>query len=271
MCSAMYCEPIVGRFSPILTTIASKYLCSLGAVEFERDRKMLKTSSQVLTGADRHSFRLLKTKAELPLGGRVKRLFDILFASVSLALTSILFLIVAASIRLTSRGPVFFTHTRVGQGGKEFPCLKFRTMRTDADEVLNKLISEDEEAREEFKTFQKLRNDPRVLPFVGNFLRKTSLDELPQFINVLRGEMSVVGPRPVTRSELTENYGPHASDVLRSRPGITGLWQVSGRSELSYAERVQLDRSYVLNWSFWTDVMLVLRTFLVLVTRKGAY
>ncbi len=232
---------------------------------------MLKTNLQVLNSVDGESFQFFKSKSELPLGGRMKRLFDILFASVSLALTSILFLIVALAIRLTSNGPVFFTHTRVGQGGKEFPCLKFRTMRTDADAILDKIISEDPQAQEEFEKYQKLRNDPRVLPFVGNFLRKTSLDELPQFINVLRGEMSVVGPRPVTRSELTENYGRHARDVLKSRPGITGLWQVSGRSELSYAERVKLDRLYINNWSFWTDVMLVVRTFAVLVTRKGAY
>ena len=201
----------------------------------------------------------------------MKRLFDVIFATVSLALTSILFVFVALAIRLTSNGPVFFTHTRVGQGGKEFPCLKFRTMRTDADEVLNKLISEDPEAKEEFQKYQKLRNDPRVLPLVGAFLRKTSLDELPQFINVLRGEMSVVGPRPVTRSELSENYGVYAQEVLRSRPGITGLWQVSGRSELSYDQRVKLDRRYIQNWSFWTDVALVARTFAVLLTRKGAY
>ena len=232
---------------------------------------MLKTNSQVLTRVDRDTFQQFKSQDELPLGGRIKRSFDILFASVSLVLTSILFVCVALAIRLTSNGPVFFTHMRVGQGGKEFPCLKFRTMRTDADEVLNKLISEDPEAQKEFQTYQKLRNDPRVLPFVGTFLRKTSLDELPQFINVLRGEMSVVGPRPVTREELTVNYGVHARDVLKSRPGITGLWQVSGRSELSYAERVKLDRLYIRTWSFWTDVTLVMRTFAVLLTRKGAY
>lgn len=232
---------------------------------------MLKTNSHFLTGTETDAFRRSKTGPNLPLGGRLKRLFDVLFAMISLAVTSILFVIVALVIRLTSKGPVFFTHTRVGQGGKEFPCLKFRTMRTDADEVLNKLISENTEAKEEFQKYQKLRNDPRVLPFVGAFLRKTSLDELPQFINVLRGEMSVVGPRPVTRSELTENYGVYAQEVLRSRPGITGLWQVSGRSELSYEERVQLDRRYIRNWSFWSDVMLVIRTFAVLVSRKGAY
>jgi len=232
---------------------------------------MLKTQTPALTDLDSDAFRHAAVRTELPLGGHLKRFFDILFASVSLTLTSILFVIVALAIRLTSSGPVFFTHTRVGQGGKEFNCLKFRTMRTDADEVLNKLISEDPAAREEFQTFQKLRNDPRVLPIVGSFLRKSSLDELPQFINVLRGEMSVVGPRPVTRSELVEQYGAHASDVLKSRPGITGLWQVSGRSELSYADRVKLDRTYIRTWSFWTDVMLVARTFMVLVTRKGAY
>lgn len=232
---------------------------------------MLKTNSSFLSHADRTSYPAFMPRTDLPLGGRLKRFFDVLFASVSLALTSILFVFIALAIRLTSNGPVFFTHTRVGQGGKEFPCLKFRTMRTDADEVLNKLIAESPEAQEEFQKYQKLRNDPRVLPFVGTFLRKTSLDELPQFINVLRGEMSVVGPRPVTRSELVDNYGVHAQEVLRSRPGITGLWQVSGRSELSYAQRVKLDRRYIRNWSFWTDIALVIRTFSVLLTRKGAY
>lgn len=232
---------------------------------------MLKMNTSALSNTNTTSVHLLESTPDLPLGGRLKRLFDVLFATVSLALTSVLFLVVAAAIKLTSKGPIFYKHTRVGLGGEEFPCLKFRTMRTDADKVLDKLISEDADAHEEFKTFQKLRNDPRVLPFIGTFLRKTSLDELPQFINVLRGEMSVVGPRPVTRVELTENYGPHAQDVLKSRPGITGLWQVSGRSELSYAERVQLDRSYIRNWSFWTDVTLVVRTGAVLLTRKGAY
>ncbi|MEO0664418.1 MAG: sugar transferase, partial [Pseudomonadota bacterium] len=157
----------------------------------------------------------------MAVGGRRKRAFDIVFAAAGLVASSILFLVVAVVLRLTSRGPVFFRHERVGLNGETFMCLKFRTMHCNADEILAKTLATSPEAREEWREYRKLKNDPRIIPVVGNFLRKTSLDELPQLINVLRGDMSIVGPRPVTPEEIGL-YGEYAREVLTVRPGVTG-------------------------------------------------
>ena len=177
-------------------------------------------------------------------------------------------LAVAWQVWRQDRGPVLFGHYRVGRDGKLFRCLKFRTMRLDAQKMLNELLERDVDARAEWERDCKLTNDPRVTP-IGDYLRRTSLDELPQLLNVLRGEMSLVGPRPITVQELTK-YGQVRWHYLSVRPGITGLWQVSGRSDTSYDQRVDLDRRYVEARSPWVDLWLLIKTVKVVLMRDGA-
>ncbi len=205
-----------------------------------------------------------------PVGGAAKRTFDILFSLVAMLSALPFFLILPAVIYFISPGPVFYSHRRIGLGGRTFPCLKFRTMVLDADRILEEHLEENPDARVEFEHHRKLRNDPRIIPVVGSFLRKSSLDELPQFLNVIRGEMSVVGPRPLTLDEL-HDYGNAAGHYKLARPGITGLWQVSGRSDLSFRQRVELDSRYVLNCTLLTDMRLIAKTVGVLLNRRGAY
>lgn len=200
----------------------------------------------------------------------MKRVFDVGFAAAALLSVSLLFIAIIVMIRLTSKGPAIYMHRRVGFGGRTFPCLKFRTMVTDADERLKKLLETNAEARREFELHRKLRHDPRIIPGIGTFLRTTSLDELPQLINVLLGHMSIVGPRPVTEEEINK-YKDAAEDYYRSRPGMTGLWQVSGRNNLSFDERVRIDQSYIRKWSFFQDIRIILRTSEVVFLRRGAY
>ena len=166
-------------------------------------------------------------------------------------------------------GPAFYGHTRVGQNGRPFKCWKFRSMRVDAEQVLAEILEKDSEARAEWERDFKLKNDPRITK-IGDFIRKTSLDEFPQFYNVLRGDMSLVGPRPIVEDE-RKYYGDKFDYYLSVKPGITGLWQVSGRNDTTYDERVSLDAEYVQNWSLWLDIKTILKTFYVVIARKGAY
>lgn len=198
----------------------------------------------------------------------LKRAFDLAGASVLLLLLAPFMLAIAWRVR-SSGASAFYGHTRIGQNGVPFKCLKFRSMRPDADRVLKELLAQDPAARAEWEQNFKLRDDPRITP-IGHFLRRTSLDELPQLINVLRGEMSLVGPRPVVQDEL-QRYGDAAPLYLEAKPGITGLWQVSGRSDTTYAERVSLDAWYVRNWSLWYDIAILLKTVDVVLNRRGAY
>jgi undecaprenyl-phosphate galactose phosphotransferase len=177
--------------------------------------------------------------------------------------------VLAAAILFLDGRPVFFFQRRIGMHGRPFPCLKFRTMVPDAEVRLQALLESDPAARAEWQRDRKLRNDPRVSR-VGAWLRRTSLDELPQLFNVIRGEMSLIGPRPVVEEEL-RRYGPRAVFYLKTRPGLSGLWQVSGRNDLDYGHRVQLDCQYVRNWSPWWDVALLLATVRAVFTRRGAY
>ena len=206
----------------------------------------------------------------LPIGGHVKRAFDVGMAIVLLPLGAMLFVVIAATVRLASPGPVLYGHPRVGFRGRPFACMKFRTMVVDADEALGRHLDADAAARAEFDRTRKLRHDPRIVPIIGHFLRRTSLDELPQFLNVLRGEMSIVGPRPVTEGEVAL-YGRGKALYLNARPGITGLWQVSGRSGLTFEERVVLDTRYLLSWSLLHDLAILARTLRVVLRREGAY
>ncbi|HRO02365.1 MAG TPA: sugar transferase [Terricaulis sp.] len=190
--------------------------------------------------------------------GRAKYAFDMLVASLALILFAPALVTIALLIKLTDPGPVLFKHTRVGRRGKRFECLKFRTMKLNADALLAQILESDPQAAAEWEQGQKLRKDPRVTWF-GKFLRKSSLDELPQIFNVLRGEMSIVGPRPITRAELNR-YGKDRRFYLLVRPGITGLWQVSGRSSTGYERRIQLDREYLEEWSWLGEFWIVLMT-----------
>jgi lipopolysaccharide/colanic/teichoic acid biosynthesis glycosyltransferase len=201
----------------------------------------------------------------------IKRSGDILFALAVLGLGAPAYVLLGLLVKLTSRGPVFYVQRRVGRDYRHFGCIKFRTMRRDADKLLSSLLAESPDLQEEFRNDFKLRNDPRITP-LGKFLRRSSLDELPQFLNVLRGEMSVVGPRPIVRKELPR-YGDRMEEVLAVRPGLTGLWQVSGRNNLSYDERVSLDVRYARHSSFLMDMKIILRTIRVIFDPRdrGAY
>jgi exopolysaccharide production protein ExoY len=192
------------------------------------------------------------------IGGNAKRAMDIALALIALVLAAPIMLLVAAAIRSSMGGPVLFSQERVGWGGRPFRCLKFRTMVTNGDEVLRRHLAADAEAKREWEATCKLADDPRVTR-LGLLLRKSSLDELPQIVNILRGEMSCVGPRPVVPREI-ERYGALKDAYLDARPGLTGLWQTSGRSKLSYQDRVELDAEYARTWSLLLDVRIILRT-----------
>ncbi|WP_240722752.1 sugar transferase [Poseidonocella sp. HB161398] len=198
-----------------------------------------------------------------------KRLFDVVFSSAALISFASLMIIIFLLLKVSSKGSAFFIHHRVGVNGELFPCLKFRTMHADSDIRLSQLLEKHPEVAEEYFRTRKIRNDPRIIPGIGTFLRRTSLDELPQFFNVIAGHMSIVGPRPVTLAEWQEHYGMH-HPYTSMRPGITGKWQVSGRNDVSYQERVDLDASYIENWSFLDDFAIIMQTFrVVCVDRNG--
>ena len=201
----------------------------------------------------------------------VKRGGDIVFSLAVLTFGSPIYILLGLLVKLTYRGPVLYVQQRVGRDYRSFGCIKFRTMRRDADRVLGMLLAESPDLAEEFRNDFKLKNDPRITR-LGRFLRRSSLDELPQFLNVLRGEMSVVGPRPIVRKELPR-YGAAMDEVLAVRPGLTGLWQVSGRNNLSYHERVALDVRYASRRSFRGDMSIILRTIRVILDPRdrGAY
>jgi Undecaprenyl-phosphate galactose phosphotransferase WbaP len=199
----------------------------------------------------------------------VKRIFDIAVALLLLGSLAPIGLIVSLMI-IRSGGPIFFAHERVGRGGRVFKCLKFRTMVPDAAAVLEQALALDPEAREEWLRTRKLKNDPRITR-IGKLLRVTSIDELPQLINVVLGDMSLVGPRPVVQQELHEHYKGDNSYYLLVRPGLTGLWQISGRNLTDYQQRVHLDSWYVRNWSLWSDIVILFRTIPVVIAGHGAY
>ncbi|UCI34778.1 sugar transferase [Mesorhizobium sp. B4-1-4] len=193
-----------------------------------------------------------------PTGGPLKRIMDLIIASTALVLAAPVMILVGLLIKVTGGGPAIFSHTRVGFGGKPFKCYKFRSMVANSEEVLRAYLEANPHARKEWEEKHKIRNDPRVT-FFGRLLRKSSLDELPQLINILHGDMSCVGPRPIVADEL-KRYGEHQEEYLGTRPGLTGLWQVSGRSSMDYDNRVALDSQYVRHWSVWLDIVILLRT-----------
>ncbi len=200
-----------------------------------------------------------------------KRSFDVVFSLAALILTLPLTLLIALLVKLSDGGPIFYRHTRITAAGKTFNCLKFRTMCVGADQELHTILAENEGLRQEWAQSYKLKNDPRITR-IGHFLRRTSLDEFPQFINVIRGDMSVVGARPIVGNELNEFYKESAGRYCSMKPGITGPWQVGRRSNVDeYEERVKMDDWYILNFSLWTDIKIIIKTVYCMFKRNGAY
>ncbi len=201
----------------------------------------------------------------------IKRIFDIVFSILVLILGFPVLLLIAILVKLSSPGPLFYVQQRLGRNLSKFGCMKFRTMHPEADDILNNLLEKNSLLKNEFQKDFKIRNDPRITTF-GKFLRRSSLDELPQFINVLKGDMSIVGPRPIVQDEVPR-YGEFLKEVNSVRPGITGLWQISGRNNLSYKRRVGLDVSYVRNRNIYMDFRIVIRTIFVLIfpMDRGAF
>ena len=200
-----------------------------------------------------------------------KKFFDLLFSLLFLIFSLPFFIIISLLIKLSSRGPIFYSQERIGKNNIPFRCIKFRTMYPEAKDILENILMQDENLKKEFEQTHKLKNDPRIT-IIGKLLRKTSLDELPQFINVLKGEMSIVGPRPIVKDE-KKKYGKNLKKVLSIKPGITGLWQVSGRNNLTYKKRVSLDLNYVSNYNLFMDIRILIRTFGVILfpLDRGAY
>lgn len=199
----------------------------------------------------------------------LKRGLDLAVTIPALMLLAIPMAVIAITIKVRSRGPVLFGPVRVGQHGKEFRSWKFRTMVVNAEEVLQQKLASDPEARRQWEQDVKLKDDPRIIPGIGHLLRQWSLDELPQLWNVLRGEMSLVGPRPIANYEI-QRYQRHYYDYTQMLPGISGLWQVSGRSDTSYESRVEMVHRYATKWSIWLDVWILAKTPLVVLTKRGA-
>ena len=203
-----------------------------------------------------------------PIGRAMKVVLDVPVATAMLICLGPVMALIALLIRLDG-GPTLFCHNRLGANKRTFPCMKFRTMHINNDAVLAEYLKQNPYAAAEWANCQKLRNDPRVT-LIGKILRKTSLDELPQLFNVLRGEISLVGPRPILTSEISF-YGDDINYYYKAKPGLTGLWQVSGRNDTSYPKRVQLDVWYVRNWSLWHDFVILLKTVPAVLLRRGAY
>lgn len=211
----------------------------------------------------------IKNSLENPLNIIIKRLFDFIVSILLLIFLCLPVVIIALLIKLDSPGPAIFSQERIGRNGRRIKCYKFRTMYEDAEERLKDLLEKDERARQEWETYWKIKDDPRITR-IGSFLRKTSLDELPQLFNVLKGEMSLIGPRPYLPEEFRQ-IGEKISVCLSVLPGITGLWQVSGRSNTNYEYRVALDLWYVRNWNLWLDVVILFKTIKVVLRREGAF
>lgn len=210
----------------------------------------------------------IKNNLSNPITYITKRIIDYIFGVIIFILISPLMIIISLIIKFSTEGPAIYSHKRIGRKGKEFKCYKFRTMYTDADERLKEILANEPEKKKEWETYWKLKDDPRVTK-IGRFLRKTSLDELPQIFNVLKGEMSLVGPRPYLPREW--EYIKEESIIIHALPpGITGLWQVSGRSDTSYDYRISLDSWYVKNWGLWLDIVILLKTIKAVLKREGA-
>ena len=209
------------------------------------------------------------TERSQPVGGLPKRTFDLVVSLGAIIAVLPLLALICVVLKWRDKGPILFRHTRIGFGGRRFACYKFRSMVVDADQILEHYLRENADARREWDITHKLKSDPRITP-IGRILRASSLDELPQLFNVLVGDMSIVGPRPIVSSEIPR-YGSDFEAYAATRPGLTGLWQVSGRSDCTYPERVALDARYVRQWGFRSDLLVVAKTFHAVLARRGSY
>ena len=212
----------------------------------------------------------IRNRLRSKINSTVKRVFDLLFGTLLVLISIPAILLIATIIKLDSPGPVFYQDKRIGRNGTKFNCIKFRTMKVNSDQILKSYLAANKKARLEWELYNKLITyDPRVTR-PGRFLRSLSLDELPQLFNILKGEMSLVGPRPYLPREKGQ-MGTYAYDILVGKPGLTGLWQVSGRNQLAFTSRLKLDSWYMKNWSLWLDTVLILKTVRVVMKRDGAY
>jgi lipopolysaccharide/colanic/teichoic acid biosynthesis glycosyltransferase len=252
----------------LLSTLWFAYWTLTTGIALVLFRALVFTAFDVLERSARRAARPAARQRARRFPEAGKRGFDLIVAALLLVVLAPLFGVLALAVRRDG-GPALYGHERIGRHGRRFRCLKFRTMVPDAEALLTALLAGDPQARAEWARTFKLRDDVRVTA-IGRFLRRSSLDELPQLFNVIRGEMSLVGPRPVVASELVR-YGADAAYYLASRPGMTGLWQVSGRNDVGYATRVSLDVTYVRTRSMWCDLVILLRTVRVVVRGAGAY
>ena len=219
--------------------------------------------------ASRTSLFAIRNSLKSPLNLALKRGLDLALIFLALPLLVPIFGVIALMMKLKEpEGRIFFSHQRMGFGGKPFGCLKFRSMKENGDEILAQYLKQNPQEVEYFEKYHKYEHDPRITK-LGDFLRKSSLDELPQLINVLKGEMSIVGPRPCAQYE-RKDMGEYADLILAVKPGITGLWQVSGRSDVDFATRAGMDAWYMKNWSIWNDIVIIIKTFKVVLVREGA-
>lgn len=228
---------------------------------------MYRSNEEYVDGEWVHDVEVGRSEESKP-GAGIKRAMDVVGALVFFVVFLPVLLIIAIGVRLSSRGPIIYYQDRVGLGGKTFRFYKFRSMVVNSDEVFKEFLDTDPEAKSQWEKYQKLDRDPRITAF-GQFIRRTSLDELPQFLNVLFGDMSLVGPRPCMPNQKAL-YGVYWRDYCAVRPGLTGLWQVSGRNRLTYQQRVLLDAQYVRNWSLARDVHIMARTVRVVLTGHGS-
>jgi Undecaprenyl-phosphate galactose phosphotransferase WbaP len=199
----------------------------------------------------------------------IKRFLELFIVIIAGIILLPFFLLIALFIKINSPGPVFYKHKRLGRNGQYFYAYKFRSMAADAEQKLQGMLDSDPAFKDEWEKSHKLQNDPRITSF-GKFLRRTSIDEFPQLINILKGEMSLVGPRPIVDEEV-DKYGEDYNRIFSIRPGLTGLWQVSGRSDTNYYDRVAYDMYYLQSWSIWLDLWIIFKTFSVVIKGKGAY
>jgi Undecaprenyl-phosphate galactose phosphotransferase WbaP len=252
-----------------LTNEIQQYVKTVLFVPDLRGISILNTEIYHLFNEEYFLFKI-KNNLKSPLSRAIKKIFDIVVGFLMLPLLLPVIAVIALLIKLDSKGPIFYTQPRVGQNRRMFKICKFRSMYNNAQERLKNLLATDEHIRNEWEANFKLKDDPRITK-IGKFLRKTSLDELPQIFNVLKGDMSLVGPRPVLQEEIDLYYKTFSQHYYLVRPGITGIWQVSGRSDINYDRRVRLDTWYVLNWSVWLDTVILFKTIKVVTKREGAY
>jgi len=262
---------VVINFSENISCEIIKYLNNSDVTFYSFSEFMLKFLNKCNLEFYCKSTQISNTIKNNKINSFFKRIFDILFSIIAIILLSPLYLLIFLLIKLMSpSGKVIYSHIRIGKNGEYIKVYKFRTMVPNADKILEDWLNKHPIIKKEYKLDFKLKYDPRIIPKIGNILRKLSLDELPQFFNSLKGDLSIVGPRPITEEEI-EKYGQNILKLYSVKPGITGLWQVSGRNNLTYEERVSLDMEYINNNSIFKDMKIIIKTIYVVLLQKGAY